>query len=88
MADRIPPGRRICSKMQRFHIKKDVDTRGQEWSPQTTVICPYCFVENLFYCQLRDNKCKNCGQQMPFPSAMAKEQDKRVAYHLGEFGNV
>lgn len=82
MADSVSPHRRKGGYMQHFCMKKDVDGRGQEWSPQTTMICPFCEEENSCYCQLRDNKCKYCEKEMPFPTAMFKEQDKRIEYHL------
>jgi len=82
MAGSLSLRRRKGGYMQHFSIKKDVDRRGQEWSPQTTMICPFCEEENSCYCQLRDNKCTVCHKEMPFPSAMFKELDKRIQYHF------
>ena len=52
------------------------------WSPQIAVDCPYCKKQNRFYTQLANNKCKYCWEEMPFPSRMAKEVEKRVEYHV------
>ncbi len=68
--------------MRRFFVKKEIDVRGFEWSPQTFLFCPYCFEKNSFYSQLPENECKRCHKKMPFPSAMVKDQEKRVEYHV------
>ena len=52
------------------------------WSPQISVDCPYCHREVSFYTQLANNKCKYCWEEMPFPSRMAKDLEKRVEYHV------
>jgi len=67
--------------MQHFYIERDIDNK-QKWSQQTTIICPYCEKKNTCYMQLRENKCKYCKVEMPFPSVMFKEIDKRIQYHF------
>jgi len=71
--------------MWRFFIKKEMNGYGHTWSSQTFMFCPYCFEKNSFYTQLPENECKECKRKMPFPSAMARELEDRIEYHLGEY---
>jgi hypothetical protein len=74
--------------MWRFFIKEDIDRAGYEWAPKTIIFCPFCHEKSTFYNQLPANECKFCHKVMPFPSAMVKEQKKRIEYHLSERDNV
>jgi len=68
--------------MRTFRTTRDVDLNGKEWSPQVSIVCPYCNVTLWFYVQLRDNKCKYCLRTMPFSSAMIKNTELRIKYHV------
>lgn len=68
--------------MQRFHVKKDIDRRGFEWSGQYISHCPYCNAKNKYYYRLTDNCCKYCHVEMPFPSKMVTDMSKRIQYHF------
>jgi len=68
--------------MRIFRAITDVDTRGNEWSPSIRTVCPYCHKEILFFSQLPYNECKSCLKRLPFEAGMAKNLEKRIAYHV------
>ena len=68
--------------MRVFRAKRDIDHRGQEWSPRIATYCPYCRSRLEFYSNLPHNECKFCFKPMPFPSAMARRQEERIEYHV------
>ena len=65
-----------------FRAIIDTDSRGNNWSPQIKTFCPHCTATIAFYSKLLDNRCRLCNKEMPFDSRMAKEQQKRVEYHV------
>ena len=65
-----------------FRSTIDIDRRGQSWSPQIKMFCPYCTAGITFYSYLVNNRCKCCNKLMPFDTRMAKDQQKRVEYHV------
>jgi len=56
--------------------------RGLEYAPLIKTMCPHCTATVSFYTQLRYNRCTYCQREVPFPSRMAKEQKKRIEYHV------
>ena len=65
-----------------FRAAIDTLERGVSMSPQIKTFCPHCTATIAFYSKLHDNRCRLCNKEMPFDSRMAKDQQKRVEYHV------
>lgn len=68
--------------MLTFKSDRDIDHRGQEWSSQFTIDCPFCSTNLGFYTQLKNNECYSCREVLPFQSKMVKMLKERIAYHV------
>jgi len=44
--------------------------------------CPRCKARLEFFSRIPHNECRNCLKPLSFDSGMAKDQQKRVEYHV------
>jgi len=68
--------------MLKFKFVKDVDHRGNEFSPQIEMECPFCEKTNRYYYQLAHGTCNHCSRIVPFRTQMPKRVEDRVEYHV------
>jgi len=65
-----------------FRAIRELDYKGNEWSPKVSITCPHCTAKLSYYTQLLNNICVYCFKGMPFPSGMVKSDKLRVEFHV------